>query len=227
VKILKKTAAKYPNRDNQKKFHGGWTMRRNLLISSVLALFFMSLLTSCATVPEEHKGAATGAGIGAATGAVAGALLGHDTKSAVIGALAGALVGGAIGHYAYDQKKNREETLQTYNYKSTYGTVLTLEEVSSVPTTVYPGETVELKMTYAILNPNPDVQTNITETRMITHNGILVGNPEVRVTRGDGTYTSSIPLHIPAGAEKGTYVVRSEIQTDNARDSREFTFTVI
>jgi hypothetical protein len=202
-------------------------MGRKWIINSVLVLLFMSLLTSCATIPEEHKGAATGAGIGAATGAVAGAIIGDSTKSAVLGALAGALVGGAIGHYAYDQKRSREETLQTYNYKPNYGTVLTLEDVSSIPTAVYPGETVELKMTYAILNPSPDVRTTIKETRVITHNGNLVGNPEVQVTRTDGTYTSTIPLHLPADAEKGTYVVRSEIQGANAKDSREFTFTVI
>jgi uncharacterized protein YcfJ len=206
---------------------GGKTMGRKFIINGVLILFFMSLLSSCATIPEEHKGATTGAGIGAATGAVAGAILGKDTQSAVLGALAGALVGGAIGHYAYDQKKSREETQQTYNYKSDYGTVLTLEEVSSVPKSVYPGQTVELKMTYAILNPSPDVQTSITETRMITHNGNMVGNPEVRVTRADGTYASSIPLHLPADAARGTYVVKSEIRSDNAKDSREFTFTVI
>ena len=202
-------------------------MRRNFVITGVLILFFTSLLSSCATIPEEHKGAATGAGIGAATGAVAGALLGKDTKSAVIGALAGALVGGAIGHYAYDQKKSREATQETYNYKPAYGTVLTLEEVSSVPKSVHPGETVELKMTYAILNPSPDMQTSLTEIRTITHNGTEVGRPEVRVTRADGTYTSSVPLHLPANAEKGTYVVTSQIQSDNAKDSREFTFTVI
>jgi len=202
-------------------------MDRKLIASVMSFIFFMSLLTSCANLPEEHKGAATGAGIGAASGAVAGALLGKDTKSAVIGALAGALIGGAVGHYGYDQKKNREETQQTYNYQSKYGTVLTLEEASSSPLTVYPGDTVELEMTYAILNPSPDVQTNLTETRIITHNGEIVGKPEVRVTRTDGTYTSTVPLRLPAEAAKGTYVVTSIVQTDNAKDTKEFTFKVI
>ena len=201
-------------------------MARNLMIKGVLLLFCMSLLSGCETM-NEHKGATTGAGVGAATGAVAGALIGKDTQSAVLGALAGALVGGAIGHYAYDQKKSREETQQTYNYKPDYGTVLTLEEVSSIPRNVYPGQTVELKMTYAILNPTPNVQTSITENRTITYNGTVVGSPEVRVTRTDGTYSSSVPLHLPADAGKGTYVVTSEIRSDNAKDSREFTFTVI
>ena len=202
-------------------------MGRNFLINVVLILFFISLLSSCATISEEHKGAATGAGIGAVTGAIAGVLIGDDTQSAVIGALAGALVGGAIGHYAYDKKKNREETQQTYNYKSDYGTVLTLEEVSSIPRNVYPGQTVELKMTYAILNPSPNVQTSITEKRTITYNGTIVGSPEVRVTRADGTYSSSVPLHLSTDAAKGTYVVTSEIRSDNVKDSREFTFMVI
>jgi hypothetical protein len=93
--------------------------------------------------------------------------------------------------------------------------------------TVYPGDTVELEMTYAILNPSPDVQTNLTETRIITHKGEIVGKPEVRVTRTDGTYTSTVPLRLPAEAAKGTYVVTSIVQTDNAKDTKEFTFKVI
>lgn len=202
-------------------------MGRNFIVSGVLLIFFVSLLPGCASIPDEHKGAATGAGVGAAAGAAAGAIFGKDTRSTVIGALAGALLGGAIGHYAYDQKKSREETQKTYNYKPAYGTVLTLEEVSSVPVSVYPGQTVELKMTYAILNPSPDVQTSITESRVITHNGTIVGKPEVKVSHSDGTYTSSVPLYLPANAERGVYVVKSEIQSDNAKDSREFSFSVI
>ncbi len=202
-------------------------MGRNFIISGMLLLFFMSLLSSCATIPEEHKGAASGAGIGAATGAIAGAILGKDSQSAVLGALAGALVGGAIGHYAYDQKKSREETQQTYNYKSNYGTVLTFEEVSSVPKTVSPGQTVELKMTYAILNPSPDAKTSITETRIITHNGNVVGNPEVQVTRSDGTYLLQSPCIFPPMLQEDYMLSKSEIKSNNTKDSREFTFTVI
>ena len=55
----------------------------------------------------------------------------------------------------------------------------------------------------------------------------MVGNPEVLMTRADGTYTSSIPLHLSADTARGTYVVKSEIQRDGSKDSREFTFAVI
>jgi hypothetical protein len=57
-------------------------MDRKLIANVMSFIFFMSLLTSCANLPEEHKGAATGAGIGAASGAVAGALLGKKTQKA-------------------------------------------------------------------------------------------------------------------------------------------------
>ena len=144
----------------------------------------------------------------------------------MVGALAGALLGGAIGHYAYDQKKSAEETQQTYNYKPTNGSVLSIEQVSSVPKNVHPGQTVDLKMTYAILNPSPNTQTNIKESRVIKHNGSVVGRPEISVTRSDGTYISSVPLHLPTNAARGTYIVTSEIHGGKASDSREFSFTV-
>ncbi len=202
-------------------------MFRNLITFIALLTTFMFLVTSCATVPDEHRGAAKGATIGAATGAIAGAVLGKDTQSTVLGSLLGALIGGAIGHYGYDQKRDRTSTQQAYNYKPSYGTVLTLEEVTSSPINVRPGDTVELNMTYAVMNPTPGVQNSITETRRVTHNGVLVGNPEVRVVRADGTYTSTVPLFLPATAKTGTYVVTSTVQTGSGSDSREMTFTVI
>ena len=113
-------------------------MYRKLIACIALLTTFMFLVTSCATVPDEHRGAAKGASIGAASGAIAGAIFGKDTQSTVMGSLLGALIGGAIGHYGYDQKRNRTETQQAYNYKSSYGTVLTLEAVSSNPANAAP-----------------------------------------------------------------------------------------
>jgi outer membrane lipoprotein SlyB len=197
------------------------------LISSVVIIAFITLLSGCQSIPQEHKGAAVGAGAGAATGAVAGAVIGKGTKGAVIGALLGALVGGAIGHYAYDKQRTREETVQTYNYKESQGTILTIEEASSSPQTVHPGEVVEMKMTYAVLNPSPETQTNITEIREITHDGELVGKPEVRVERGDGTFTSTVPIRLPSGAKKGVYKVITTVQSETAKDTKEISFTVL
>lgn len=197
------------------------------LISSVVIITFITLLSGCQSIPQEHKGAATGAGVGAATGAVAGAVIGKSTKGAVIGALLGALVGGAIGHYAYDKKRTREETARTYNYKESHGKILTIEEASSSPQTAHPGDVVEMKMTYAVLNPSAEAKTSITEIREVTYSGELVGKPEIRVERGDGTYTSTVPIRLPSDAKKGVYKVRTIVQSENAKDTKEISFTVL
>lgn len=196
------------------------------LIAGILILMFLSTLLSCQSIPEEHKGAATGAGVGAATGAVAGAVLGDGAKSIIIGGLLGALVGGAIGHYAYDRQRTREETANTYKYEPSKGTILTIEDASCVPEKAHPGDVVELKMTYAVLSPSPDTQTTISEIREIRHNDKLVGQPEVRVDRLDGTYRSTVPLRLPPSAEKGAYVVKTMVQSENAKDTKEVSFTV-
>jgi len=197
------------------------------LISSVVIITFITLLSGCQSIPQEHKGAATGAGVGAATGAVAGAVIGKSTKGAVIGALLGALVGGAIGHYAYDKKRTREETARTYNYKESHGKILTIEEASSSPQTAHPGDVVEMKMTYAVLNPSAEAKTSITEIREVTYSGELVGKPEIRVERGDGTYTSTVPIRLPSDAKKGVYKVRTIVQSENTKDTKEISFTVL
>ena len=111
---------------------------RNRVIALLTGIAFL-VVTGCATIPEEHKGAATGAGVGAATGAVLGAVVGGSTKSAVIGGLLGALVGGAVGHYYYDQNKTRTETANHYGYRSTQGPMIRIEGASVEPQTVAPG----------------------------------------------------------------------------------------
>jgi hypothetical protein len=174
-------------------------------------------------VPEEHKGAAVGAAAGAAAGAIIG---GSSTKGAVIGGLLGALIGGAIGHYAYDQRKSREETVKEHNYQSTQGTLITIEKVDATPKKARSGETVDLQVTYAVLTPSAGDRVTITEIREITHNGKLVGRPEVMVDRSGGTFLTSVPLRLPAEAEKGTYQVKAMIQSERAKDSRESSFLV-
>lgn len=199
-------------------------MRNRIIVFMTVSIFL--IVTSCASIPEEHKGAATGAGIGAATGAVLGGVIGGDTKSAVIGGVLGALVGGVIGHYYSDQKKTRTETANQYGYRSTQGPMLRVEDASVVPQTLSPGGTVEMKMTYAVLTPTEATELNVTEKREIRLNGELVGNPQVSVVRKGGTYTSSIPLTLPADAKKGLYVVTSMVQSGNLSEQLQSAFTV-
>jgi hypothetical protein len=198
---------------------------RHKIVSIVTLFCFMAVgLFGCASISEEHKGAATGAAVGGAAGVLAGAALG-DTKGAIIGGLAGALVGGLIGHYAYDQKRTKAETDQKYGYQSSMGTMVRIEDVSVMPTTVKPGDKVDLKVTYAVLD-SADRDINITEIREMRMGGELVGKPEVNVTRRGGTYTSSVPVFLPSDAKTGTYSVVATIQSQSAKDSKETFFTV-
>lgn len=198
------------------------------IISIIIIFAFVSGLLGCATI-EEHKGAATGAAVGAATGAVTGAVLGkegHKTEVAIIGGLVGGLIGGAVGHYAYDAKRTREETAQRYSYQTSTGTMIRIEDASAIPNTVQPGDKVELKVTYAVLDADPHKAINITEIREIRHEGELVGKPEVNVAHAGGTYSSSIPIFMPSNAKRGRYNVIMTVQTQNAKDSKETTFYV-
>jgi hypothetical protein len=199
------------------------------IISLVVILTFLAGVSGCASIPEEHKGAATGAGVGAATGAVAGALLGSKgakTEMAILGGLLGALAGGAIGHYAYDKKRTKEETAQKYDYKPSQGTVIRIEEASVDPSVVKPGDKVELKMTYAVLGVESGKKLDISEIREIRYEGELHGKPQISVSREDGTYSSSIPITLPQDAKKGKYRVIMTVQSPSVSDSKEVTFQV-
>jgi hypothetical protein len=198
-------------------------------ISVIAILTFLAGVFGCASVPEEHKGAATGAGIGAATGAVAGALLGSKgakTEMAILGGLVGALAGGAIGHYAYDQKRTKDETAKKYNYSSSQGKLIRIEDVSAVPAAVSPGDTIELKMTYALLGIGSGKEADISEIREIRYEGEIYGKPQINVSRADGTYSSSVPITLPKDVKKGKYNVISTVQSSYASDSKEVSFQV-
>ena len=199
------------------------------IISVTVILMFLTGIFGCASIPEEHKGAATGAGVGAATGAVAGALFGSKgskTEMAVLGGLLGALAGGAIGHYAYDQKRTKDETAKKYDYKPSEGTVIRIEDVSISPFVAKPGDKVAMKMTYAVLGVATGKELEITETREIRYQGEMYGKPQISVSRSDGTYSSSIPLTLPTDAKKGKYSVVMTVQGPTVSDSKETSFQI-
>lgn len=202
------------------------------LAAMITLAAFMSGAFGCVsmpTVPEEHKGAATGAGVGAVAGAVAGAVIageGSRTKGALIGGLAGALLGGVIGNYTVDKNKTAQETSTKYGYNPSAGTVVRIETASATPATVSPGGTVKLEASYAVMAPSSDTQVAITESREVTLNGELVGNPEINVNHTAGTYQTSVPLILPTDAKKGKYRVITTIKSAAGKDSRESSFTV-
>lgn len=203
-------------------------MQHRAVVALVIAAF-MAVTVGCQSIPEQHRGAATGAGVGAATGTLAGAVLGSKgakTETAILGGLVGALVGGAIGHYAVDQRRDRQTTAQQYNYQPSAGTMVRLENAAATPVTARPGDTVNLEATYAVLTPSQAGSVPVTETREIRHQGALIGNPQVTVNRPGGTYTSSVPLILPQNAQSGAYTVMTTVQSGTVKDTRETRFTV-
>ena len=200
-------------------------MARRIIAVTVIVMF-LAALVGCESIPQEHRGAAAGAGIGAAAGTVGGIVFGQGVGAAVAGGLIGALVGGVIGHYAYDKQKSQEATAKEYNYQPASGELVRIESAGATPAKVAPGGKVDMNLTYAVLTPDPKAIANVQEVREIRHNGELVGRPTVNVQREGGTYTSDIPLTLPADAKKGAYTVLTTVSTGQASDSRQTSFTV-
>ena len=204
--------------------------RNKLLVFALCLMLPAATLVGCATVQESPK-TATGAGVGAVGGAVLGAAIGsawgRAGTGAIIGGLTGALAGGLVGNYYDRQDKARAATAAAYNYNPSSGTLLRIEQVQVTPQTIFPGQAVNLSVTDAVVDPNPQRPVRVTETREIRQNGNLVGNPSVTVNRQGGTYTSRVPLTIPANAAPGSYSVITRVQAGTASDAVSTQFTVV
>jgi hypothetical protein len=202
------------------------------MLTKIFSWFIISAmlftLAGCATAvgtAEQNPGATLGGAAGVATGAILGGAIGGSGTSAVIGGLLGGLAGGVVGHYGYDMSRDQGQTAQTLHYQPSEGNVVNVENISASPGSVRPGDEVLLRTTYDIMSPTP-TNTPVTEKWEVTHNGKVVGNPEVRVNRTDGTYNATMPLRLPANAERGTYTVKATIITPNGSASETTQFHV-
>lgn len=167
-------------------------------------------LGGCETVRENPK-TSIGAGAGAAAGGVAGGLIGRNTTGVVVGGLLGGLAGGAIGYYLERQDRNRAQAASEVGYDAGQGTVVRVEQVQANPGSVRAGQTVNIVATYTVLTPQGDQTVAVRETREIRHNGALVANPTTEFSRTDGTFTSALPITLPANAGRGAYEVTTTV----------------
>jgi uncharacterized protein YcfJ len=192
---------------------------------------------------RDHPQTAAGAGVGAAGGAVVGGLAG-GTKGAVIGGLVGALAGGVIGNYVERQEATPQTIPQTTpTLPSTVGTtvgvpgptvprtttngaaVVRVDQVQVQPALLRPGDTVNLNATYTILSPSEQLVA-VRETREVRLNGELVANPAVEVARQTGTYSSALPITLPANARTGRYEVTTTVVSGDRQSSSTTSFSV-
>ena len=195
-------------------------------VAAALVLAFASIFAAGCATEQQHTGATIGGGAGA-NGSVVGLGGGNTGAGIVIGALVGGLAGAAIGNYAYDQKRTYQQASSqyAYNYEHTRQNLVRIEASNAVPVTVSPGGNVTLAATYTVLGP-PNTLVEVTETRQIIHDGLIVGSPTVTIQRQGGTFESRVPLTLPEDAKRGVYAVKTIVASAGTSDSSESSFTV-
>jgi hypothetical protein len=205
-------------------------------LAIVLIVLFAVSLVGCATESgyyDPYRSAGAGALGGAATGAAIGSIIGAATGSAATGAWIGAAAGGTLGLVGgalYAEHRNSEirssqAAAQAYNYQG-QGNVVSVDNVSASPSTVRPGQQVNMGMTYTILTPsNAPVSVNL--VREIRYNGQVVGSPyQTTVSNDNGTYSDNVSYTLPNNAGPGTYTVISKVTSSYGSSARDAYFTV-
>lgn len=210
---------------------------RKILAVVVVVLMSVSLV-SCATesgyydpAASAGAGALGGAAAGAALGAIIGAATGSPATGAWIGAASGAVVGG-IGGALYAQHKNQQMrdaamAAQYYNYSPSRGALIEVNEVSNMPSTVRPGQNVDMMMTYTVLTPE-NAPTTVTLSREVTMGGRMVGQPyQVQAVNQNGTFQDRVGFSVPRDAPPGTYAVSNRVASAYGTSQRTSYFTVV
>ena len=192
-----------------------WSEFRRFPVPGTAGLLIVVLvltlgLSGCETMQENPK-TAMGAGAGAAAGALLGGLIGRNTTGVVVGGLLGGLAGGAIGQYLDRQDRTRAQAAAATGYDPAQGDLVRVEQVQVTPNPVSAGGTVNLLVTYSVLVPQSDRTVAVRETREVRHDGALVANPTTEFQRQGGTFTSAMPVTLPATARRGLYEVTTTV----------------
>jgi len=198
---------------------------RTISIILILALAVPMGTTGCETV-REHEETAIGVGVGAAAGAVLGGLISKNTTGVVVGGLLGALGGGAIGYYLERRDRDRDEAVRQTGYEPGQGTLVKIEDVQVAPNPVSPGRIVYPLVRYTVLTPDAGQMLTVRETRELRRGGELVANPTTEFTRGNGTFTSALPITLPESTPRGAYELAVTVTVGDRADRRTTTFTV-
>jgi hypothetical protein len=102
-----------------------------------------------------------------------------------------------------------------------------IESIRSTPAVAKAGDTLEIRMTYAVLTSREDETVPVRETREILFEGRRVGEAAVDIEREGGTWRSVVPVTLPMNARPGSYRVVASVETRNgAKDAEEITFRV-
>jgi hypothetical protein len=205
------------------------------LVIALVVIFAVSLV-GCATESgyyDPYRSAGAGALGGAATGAAIGSIIGAATGNPATGAWVGAAAGGVLGGVGatlYAAHRNSEirssqAAAQAYNYQG-QGNVVSIDNVSASPSSVRPGQQVNLGMTYTILTP-ANAPVSVTLVREIRVNGQMVGSPyQTTVSNANGTYSDNVSYALPNNATRGSYTVTSRVTSSYGTSQKDASFSV-
>jgi hypothetical protein len=211
--------------------------RIHKIMALPLVLLFSLALLSCATSSGTYEpgkstaaGALGGAAAGAAIGSIIGAATGSPATGAWVGAATGAIAGGIGGalyaQHMNQQMRDRQMAAQQYNYTPSRGVLVDVSQAAALPNAVRPGQTVNMSMTYTVLNPD-NTPTKVTLYREVRRNGQTVGQPNtVQVMNQNGTFEDRVEFTVPPVAGPGLYTVSNRVLTDYGSAERTSSFTV-
>ena len=149
-------------------------------------------------------------------------------RAETFGGLLGALEGGALGDYSDRKEKELRETMQIHSEEPDITAVkVRIEAVRVTPSVADPGDTIDIRIKYAILTPQDDMTVPVHETREIIFEEKPVGQASVDIERQGGTWRSSVPITLPMNVLPGTYQVVASVRTPNGEeDIEEVSFRV-
>jgi hypothetical protein len=194
----------------------------NRWIAGALACCLIITMTGCQTHGEA-------AGLGAVIGGTAGAIIGHQSGNAAEGALIGAALGGLTGLIVHDVKarkaKDRQQTIETYDYEPSHGEVLSLEESIVTPDVALAGSTVKASLQYAIIGASSG--TRVKETRRLLRGEKVISELSSKTfTRQDGTWVTTQQFKLPKNLRPGQYSLIQKVETQDSTIFGTAEFTV-
>ena len=104
--------------------------------------------------------------------------------------------------------------------------MVSVDNVTASPSTVRPGQQVNLGMNYTILTPD-NAPVSVTLVREIRYQGNLVGSPyQTTVTNANGSFNDNVTYSLPSNATPGVYTVTSRVTSSYGTSQRDASFTV-
>jgi len=115
---------------------------------------------------------------------------------------------------------------QLSSHKAT-GFMLTIQHDALSPTTVHPGERVNVSLQYAITGA-PPAGVRVTKQQILFFEGsqLTVINNEA-TTKKNGTWENTLAFAVPQSAQPGTYTVTQKISAQGLTRTTRRSFTVL